>query len=82
MWRLTALLKRGCTCVSTQPCAGASLALLELSSAPRERLPGHLLSGHSVTHLGALETSLLESAGVSDTDVQTEVWCPQKKDEW
>lgn len=61
---------------------GASLALLELGSAPREWLPGHLLGSHSVTHLGALKISLLKNAGVSDRNVQTEVWCPQKKDEW
>lgn len=43
--------------------------------------PGHLLGAHSVTHLGALETSLFESADVGDRDEQTEVWSPQWKDE-
>lgn len=42
-----------------------------------EQLPGQLVGGHSVTHLGALEISLWESTGAGDRDVQTDVWCPQ-----
>lgn len=70
-------------CVSTQACAGPSLALLERSRGMLRgsSFPGHLLGAHSVTHLGALETSLFESADVGDRDEQTEVWSPQWKDE-
>lgn len=71
-------------CPGTRVCRGAACAPLERNVILRERLVGRVVGGDSVTHSDALEMPLLddvESAHVGDRGVQTEVWCPQKKDE-
>lgn len=68
-------------CAHLRVCLGASFALLGLKVILREQLAGHVVGGHSVTHLDALKMPLSddpESAHGGDRGVQTEVWCPQQ----